>query len=401
MYLLNIVQVLNSITSNLDYIHNKEGSYVAIATYDHKTVQFYTMESDIKVYMMPDISNPFSPVPREKLYLKVDEQRAEIDKIIEKIGIYLTERSNEYSVNKKSLTPGSVSGSAIAAGVDSLLDNGGRIMLFTCNACVVGFGACKPREENKLFNTPNEKTLYVPQHTSFNTLAETCLKSRIVIDQFIFANNQFDLATFSVLSNLTGGAVNFYQTTNHPLDIKTKFEKLHYDLSRILTRPNYYDVKFMLRYTLGMDVYEILGPFNKKLGEGFSLSSCDPDYGFAFNLRLSESLKSGQRMHFQLVCLYIDNYNQRYLRVLNYTVTATDEVAKIYSSVDVDALVKLSVMKEVSLCYASDTNSARDNLYNRIISSFYYYRTQVSRLLTHHLVLKTYSSCAANPTSFD
>jgi hypothetical protein len=332
--------------------------------------------------MMPDISNPFCPVPREKLYLKIDEQRAEIDKILEKVTSYIQDKSNDYIANKKYITPGSVSGSAIAAGIDSLLDNGGRVMLFTCNACVFGFGACKPRDEAKIFNTPNEKTLYVPQHTSFNTLAETCLKSRIVVDQFIFGNTQFDLATFSVLSNLTGGAVNYYQTTNYPPDLKTKFEKLHYDLSRILTRPNYYDVKFMLRYTLGMDIFEILGPFNKKLGEGFSLSSCDPDYAFAFNLRLSESIKQGQRMHFQLVCLYVDNYNQRYLRVLNYTIGATNEIAKIYSSVDVDALVKLSVMKEVSLCYAADTNTARDNLYNRIINSFYYYRTQVSFYLT-------------------
>jgi protein transport protein SEC24 len=365
---------------NLDYIHNKEESYIGIATYDHKSVHFYAAENDVKIFLMPDINNPFCPLPREKLFLKAVEQRSEIDKVIEKVNSYILEKNNEYVNNKKSIIPGSVSGSAVAAGIDSLMENGGRVMLFTCNTCVNGFGACKPREESKLFNTPNEKTLYVPQHTSFNNLVETCIKARIVIDQFIFGNNQFDLATFSVLSNMTGGAVNFYQSTNNPLDIKTKLEKLHYDLSRILTRPNYYDVKFMLRYTLGMDAYEILGPFNKKLGEGFSLAGCDPDYGFAFNLRLSESLKTGQRMHFQLVCLYIDNYNQRYLRIMNYTVGVTNEVSKIYSSVDVDALVKVSVMKEVSLCYGSDTNTARDNLYNRIINSFYYYRTQVNIL---------------------
>ncbi len=42
-------QVLNSISSNLDYIHNKEGSNVAIATYDHKTVQFYSIDKSGEV----------------------------------------------------------------------------------------------------------------------------------------------------------------------------------------------------------------------------------------------------------------------------------------------------------------------------------------------------------------
>ena len=45
-------KVLNSISSNLDYIHNKEGSNVAIATYDHKSVQFYSLDKsgEVKVW---------------------------------------------------------------------------------------------------------------------------------------------------------------------------------------------------------------------------------------------------------------------------------------------------------------------------------------------------------------
>jgi hypothetical protein len=245
---------------------------------------------------------------------------------------------------------------------------------------VRGFGSCQPKDENKLFNTPNEKTLYNAQHSHFNKLAETCLVNRIVIDQFVFGNNQFDLATFSTLSNLTGGSIHFYAAnTKDYTDLKYKFEKMHYDFSRILTRPNYYDVKFMLRFSIGIDTFEILGPFNKKLGEAWQLAGCDPDYSFCYNLRLSESLKNNQRYHFQLVCLYIDNLNQRYLRTINYTLLATNDISKIYTATDVDALSKMTIMKEISLCHQSEPNLIRDNLSVKMTNSFYYYRTQCSK----------------------
>jgi protein transport protein SEC24 len=200
------------------------------------------------------------------------------------------------------------------------------------------------------------------------------------VDQFVVANNQFDLATFSVISDLTGGAMNFYPASAKDIiDLKYKLEKMHYDLSRILTRPNYYDVKFMLRFSIGIDTQEILGPFNKKLGEAFQLASCDPDYSFSYNLRLSESLKNNGRYHFQLVCLYIDNFNQRYLRSFNYTVIATSDPSKIYSSADVDCLAKLTLMKEISLMHQSETNLVRENLHNKLINSFLYYRIQCSK----------------------
>lgn len=217
--------------------------------------------------------------------------------------------------------------------------------------------------------------MYIPQHDQFNKLAETCLQKRVVVDQFVMGSTALDLATFSVISNLTGGAVNFYSISSN--DIRIKFEKLHFDLSRILTRPNYYDVRFMIRCSLGLNAPEIIGPFNRKIGQAFALSSCDPDYSFAYNLRLSESLKSGEPYHLQLVCLYIDNFNERYLRIFNYTFIPTTDTAKIYASVDTDSLAKITIMKEINLCYQSDTATNRDNLRTKIVNSFSYYRNQV------------------------
>jgi protein transport protein SEC24 len=373
--------VLNSIASNLDYVHNAPSSFISIATYDNKSIQFFCIDknNEVKAYIVPDSESPFCPLPMKKMFLNIIEKKSEIEKVIEKINYYITEKFSSQNT-KKSNIPGSITGAAIAAGVNAMEENGGRIMIFTPNTCINGYGSCKPKEESKLFNTKDEKNLYMPQHNLFTKLAETCLEKRIVLDQFIMANNQYDLATFSQISNLTGGTVKFYSTSSKDFsDLKYKFEKLHYDLGRILTRPNYYDVKFMLRYSIGLESFEILGAFNKKLGEGFQLASCDPDYSFAFNLRLTESLKNNGRYHFQLVCLYIDNFNERYLRTINYTVLATNDISKIYTSADVDCLTKVSIMREIVLCHQTDTNSVRENLNSKLVNSFHYYRTQCSK----------------------
>jgi hypothetical protein len=273
--------------------------------------------------IVSEILNTFCPLPREKLFLHVKENREEIDKIIEKINSFITQYSQTDS--KK---VGSVAGAAILAGVESIRDMGGRVMVFTCNQCINGYGACKPRDDQKFYGSEHEKNLYNPQHNTFVKLAEELTDKRIAVDLFVLGNTQFDLATFSPISNNTGGSVFFYNIdNNNPNDLKYKLEKMHYNLSRILTRENYYDVKFMLRYSLGFEVMEILGPFTRRLGEGLFMPSCDPDLCFSYMLRLSENLKPDTRYHFQLVALYIDNYNQRYLRVFNYTLLTTNDIS--------------------------------------------------------------------------
>lgn len=254
-------------------------------------------------------------------------------------------------------------------------------MLFTANNCVQGYGANKI-EDNE--NKKDRNYLARVNNPQLNALSETCLKNRTVVDLFILDSMQLDLANISLISNNTGGVVNFYESqANSVADLKMKFEKIHYDLSRIISRPNYYDVKFMLRLSVGVETMDIIGPFGKKLGEGFALASCDPDYAFTYDLRISETLQDSAKVHFQLVCLYIDNFNERYLRILNYTITATNNIAHIYSNTDVGALVKCSIMKDIVSNHAVEVNTLRENFFNRITNILYYYRINVINNLAH------------------
>jgi hypothetical protein len=132
----------------------------------------------------------------------------------------------------------------------------------------------------------------------------------------------------------------------------------------------------MLRFSVGIDCVEILGPFNKKLGEAFQLGGCDPDYCYYYNMRLNESFKSGQKVDIQLVILYDDNYSNRYLRTINFSLELTEEISKIFNNAEVDACAKAMIYKEISLMFRTDFKNVKRNLEDKIINSFKYYRVK-------------------------
>lgn len=204
----------------------------------------------------------------------------------------------------------------------------------------------------------------------------------MVVDLFSIGNTQFDLATAGQISSLSGGQTFFYPFNLQDIkDFSKRLEKFHYDLSRILTRPNYYDVKFMYRGSIGFEVQEILGSFNRKLGEGFQIAGCDPDFTYAYNMKITESLKADTVYHFQIVCLYLDNFNQRFLRIFNYSLQTTSDISALYYSVDVDSMTRLLIMKELTtICGSSqDKILARENILKKLVECLYYYRTKCSK----------------------
>ena len=381
--------VINSIQTNLESIHNLENSYIGFALYDHKNIYyFYAEKEEVGMIIMGDIVDPFCPISLKKLYLKITEDSEKIEKLIEKINNFIEDKNKNANSNKPKRQISTITGAAIKSGMESLLENGGRLMIFTCNPCSHGFGACVPRETFNKDKEPLKANPFYPQHEKFVEVGEKAANNRIAIDQFIFMAKSFDLSTFAVASNLSGGQIEFYDYSTDPNVINSLYEKLHYDITRILTRPNYYDCKFMLRFTLGADCVEILGPFNKKLGQAFQLGGCDPDYCYYYNMRLNENFKNGQKVDIQIVILYDDNFSNRYLRIFNYSFEITSDVAKIFTNAEVDSVAKAMIYKEISLIYKTDLKNVRLNLENKIINSFKYYRVkEKSSTASNQLIL--------------
>ena len=371
--------ILNCIKDNLYSIHNSENSYIAFALYDDKRIYyFYNEKDDIRLSIMADIQDPFCPLSLKKLYIKIGENKEKVDLLLEKINNFIEEK-NKNSKNNINITNRQIStitGCAIKSGVDSLLENGGRVMIFTCNPCFHGFGGTINRENYNKINEKDAHKLnpFFPQNNLFVEIGENAAKNKIVIDQFIFMTELYDISTYSIASNLSGGELFFYSDNNDIGLGNTLYEKLYYNITRILTRPNYYNCKFMFRYSKGLDCSEILGPFNKKLGEAFELGGCDPDYCYYYNMRLNHNFKKGDNLDIQLAVLYEDNYSSTYVRVFNYTFSVSNEVAQLFGFMDIDAITKSIIYKSLSLIYNSDMPSIINYIEDKIINSFKYYR---------------------------
>ena len=369
--------VINSIQMNLDSFHNAENSYIGFALYDTKNIYyFYVEKSDVRLTIMGDINDPFCPLSMKKLFLNIGEQKEQIEKLIERINNFISEKNADIPNFKGHRQISSISGAAIKSGVDALMENGGRVMLFTPNPCHHGFAACAPRESFDKEKEPLKSNPFFPQHELLVEIGHKAANNRIVVDQFIFMSTLYDISTMAIVSNLSGGHVEYYNYSMDPITVNAMYEKLHFDLTRILTRPNYYDCRFMLRFSVGIDCVEILGPFNKKLGEAFQLGGCDPDYCYYYNMRINETFKTGQKVDIQLVVLYNDNYSNSYLRIFNTSLEMTGEVGKIFNNAEVNAIAKAMIYKEVSLMFRTDLNNVKKNLEDKIINSFKYYRVK-------------------------
>ena len=369
--------VINSIQMNLDSFDNAENSYIGFALYDTKNIYFFYVEkSDVRLTIMGDMNDPFCPLSMKKLFLNIGTQKEQFEKLIDRINNFISEKNTNLPNLKGHRQISSISGAAIKSGVDALMENGGRVMIFTPNPCHHGFGACAPRESFNKEKEPQKANPFFPQHECMVEIGHKAANNRIVVDQFIFMSTLYDISTMSLVSNLSGGHVEYYTYSMDPITVNAMFEKLHFDLTRILTRPNYYDCRFMLRFSVGVDCVEILGPFNKKLGEAFQLGGCDPDYCYYYNMRLNETFKVGQKIDIQLVALFNDNYSNSYLRIFNTSLETTNEVGKIFNNAEVNAVAKAMIYKEISLMFRTDLNNVKKNLEDKIINSFKYYRVK-------------------------
>ena len=167
------------------------------------------------------------------------------------------------------------------------------------------------------------------------------------------------------------------------------FEKLFYDISRIISRNNVYGLKINLRNTIGIEAYEILGGYSKICSNDsfFSMASCDPDSSFIYYLRFDDYFKNNDKINFQIAILYTNNFSKNYLRVINYTLYACDSIDKIIANTDIDVLVKISIMKELNNINRLEGKKIRENILEKICESFTTYKKETNQISSSQLVL--------------
>ena len=409
--------ILNSFLSNLNSFNNPDNSYICFATFDIKGIQYYTLNKsqEINIIYMNDINSPFSPISPKFLFFNVKTQQEEINILIEKINLYITKRRELIRSPDTN-----IGGSAICAAVDSLLEYGGRVMIFSCSSNKVGYGISslnnddvnlginfmnnekserrnKPEEEKKLLNSENEYKLFNEQNKDFNRIIDKCNKNRIVVDQFIFGDIDYDLNKLENISNCTGGGIYHYKFSQKNIlknitqdNLNYYYERLFYDITRIISRNNVYGINATLRNTIGIEILEILGGMYNIVNTNasfFSIAGLDPDSSFIYNLRLDDYFKNEQKIDFQLAVLYTNNFSQNFLRIINYSIIASDSIEKIFADADIDVIVKLNISKELNFLNKKSCVDLEENMEDKIVESFASYKKMTKQHLSPQLIL--------------
>ena len=411
--------VLNSFQTNLNSFNNAENSYICFMTYDHDGLQFYSLNKnkEINITFMNDINNPFCPISPNNIFFNVHNDNDDINILIEKINIYISKRRENKKTSDKN-----IGGTAICAGIDTLKDSGGRVMLFSCTSNKFGYGISSfnndnidmginflnknnnesrgknnPEEEKKLLNTENEFKLFNEQNKDFNTIIENCNKNRIVVDQFIFGEIDYDLNKLEKISNCTGGGIYHYKFNQKTIlndiyqnSLNYYYERLFYDIIRIISRNNVYGVNIVLRNTIGIEILEILGGMRNIINNNtyfFSIAGFDPDSSFIYNLKIDDSFIDNQKINFQLTVFYTDNYSNHYLRLINYTILACDSIEKIFAFTDIDVLIKMILCKELNNINRMEGVQIQDNIIEKISESFAFYKKATKQHMSPQLIL--------------
>ncbi|KAL4464887.1 hypothetical protein ABPG74_011448 [Tetrahymena malaccensis] len=368
-------QALYSLSMALGSIPAPERTAVSICTYGSQ-INFYSIPKDLsndpQLIVVSDLDDPYCPFPRNALFLNIIEDREKIDYLVEKLQknselvLQEAEASKIYHVKTASV------GSVVQSIASMLEDHPARIIVFSSQLPTLGYGKLKRRDDVKVMNTDQEKTLYAPQDKQYQELAINLLRNSITVDLFVFSPDYCDLVTTSLLCTETGGQLYYY-----PHYTTSDAEKVHYELFRNLTRPYFIDCIMTVRTSLGIILEDYYTTKGKVSVKDLQMSSMNPDSVVGVMYKQEDKITTGEA-YIQYACLYTNVYGQNMIRVINLALPVNTSIQNMFKQGDLDATFSLIVRRTLSNISSQTLKQLHDSLISQIVNIFYSYRNNVA-----------------------
>ncbi|KAE9407862.1 vWA-like protein [Gymnopus androsaceus JB14] len=210
------VALINTLYGDGDGDRGWNGSELAIITYD-STVHLWVWAPDQDTYttnahgnanaprllVMPDIDEPFIPVPTDALFIDPysTSGREAVRALLE-------------SLPQRFPSPhtGTALGSLLTTAQSMLHDRGGHVVVFLGAIPSVGLGALPARPVNE--SEDKEKLAYRPRTPFYPNLASECAEQGIGVSLFLGNDEWIDVASVGTLPTLTGGSLFFHPRFN-------------------------------------------------------------------------------------------------------------------------------------------------------------------------------------------
>uniref|UniRef100_A0A7N9D2N6 Protein transport protein Sec24C n=1 Tax=Macaca fascicularis TaxID=9541 RepID=A0A7N9D2N6_MACFA len=249
----------------------------------------------------------------------------------------------------------------IQAGMEALkaAECAGKLFLFHTSLPIAEApGKLKNRDDRKLINTDKEKTLFQPQTGAYQTLAKECVAQGCCVDLFLFPNQYVDVATLSVVPQLTGGSVYKYAC----FQVENDQERFLSDLRRDVQKVVGFDAVMRVRTSTGIRAVDFFGAFYMSNTTDVELAGLDGDKTVTVEFKHDDRLNEESGALLQCALLYTSCAGQRRLRIHNLALNCCTQLADLYRNCETDTLINYMAKFAYRGVLNSPVKAVRDTL---------------------------------------
>ncbi|XP_030190200.1 protein transport protein Sec24C isoform X1 [Lynx canadensis] len=343
--------------SLLDFLPREGGAEesairVGFVTYN-KVLHFYNVKSSLaqpQMMVVSDVADMFVPL-LDGFLVNVSESRAVITSLLDQI-------SEMFADTRETET---VFAPVIQAGMEALkaAECAGKLFLFHTSLPIAEApGKLKNRDDRKLINTDKEKTLFQPQTGAYQTLAKECVAQGCCVDLFLFPNQYVDVATLSVVPQLTGGSVYKYAC----FQVENDQERFLSDLRRDVQKVVGFDAVMRVRTSTGIRAVDFFGAFYMSNTTDVELAGLDGDKTVTVEFKHDDRLNEESGALLQCALLYTSCAGQRRLRIHNLALNCCTQLADLYRNCETDTLINYMAKFAYRGVLNSPVKTVRDTL---------------------------------------
>ncbi|EPY89430.1 Sec24 related gene family, member C isoform 2 [Camelus ferus] len=343
--------------SLLDFLPREGGAEesavrVGFVTYN-KVLHFYNVKSSLaqpQMMVVSDVGDMFVPL-LDGFLVNVNESRTVITSLLDQIPeMFADTRETE-----------TVFAPVIQAGMEALkaAECAGKLFLFHTSLPIAEApGKLKNRDDRKLINTDKEKTLFQPQTGAYQTLAKECVAQGCCVDLFLFPNQYVDVATLSVVPQLTGGSVYKYAC----FQVENDQERFLSDLRRDVQKVVGFDAVMRVRTSTGIRAVDFFGAFYMSNTTDVELAGLDGDKTVTVEFKHDDRLNEESGALLQCALLYTSCAGQRRLRIHNLALNCCTQLADLYRNCETDTLINYMAKFAYRGVLNSPVKTVRDTL---------------------------------------
>ena len=240
---------------------------------------------------------------------------------------------------------------------------------------LLGEGALKNREDQKILGTDKEKSLYAPQDYFWTKLGQNCAVHGVCVDHYFFPCGYVDVASTGVLSVLSGGELYFYNA----FDVNKQGAKFANDLQRTLARTFGFDALLRIRVSNGLKIEDYFGNFYMKNATDIECAGIDSLKAFTAVLKHDGKLDERRETYIQSALLYTTSQGQRRVRVHNLPLQNSSQYDSIFRNSSTEVTISVFIRQMIQQSADVSLASLRSSLSGSIARALASFRQKAAK----------------------